>query len=174
VTTDNFRDYFQAWFGQTPELDNILNQVLVSVKNNATTLQFCQQQGMSKAVSGYCYHTLPVVLHIYLTHQNDFEQAISQSVQCGGDTDTIAAIVGGIIGARVGKSGIPKRWLQGLKDWPCLPGALSDLAQQLARVKLTGQPERAAYFFFPMVLIRNLLFMVLVLAHGFRRLLPPY
>ena len=43
-------------------------------------------------------------------------------IRCGGDTDTVAAMTGGIIGAGMGKEGIPAELLTGLWDWPRGPG----------------------------------------------------
>ncbi len=44
----------------------------------------------------------------HLRLQSSFEEAISNVLSMGGDTDTNAAIVGGIIGALHGASGIPQ------------------------------------------------------------------
>ena len=44
--------------------------------------------------------------------------AVKNVIRCGGDADTTAAIVGGIIGAAVGKDGIPAAWLDRLFEWP--------------------------------------------------------
>jgi hypothetical protein len=38
----------------------------------------------------------------------------------------------------------------------------------------TGRRQRPLPLFWPGLLPRNLLFLLLVLGHGFRRLLPPY
>ena len=45
-----------------------------------------------------------------MRHSNDFEKGILEIVNAGGDSDSNAAIVGAMIGATVGLSGIPKRW----------------------------------------------------------------
>jgi len=37
-------------------------------------------------------------------------------IECGGDTDSTAAIVGGIVGSAVGKAGIPTEWLDDLLE----------------------------------------------------------
>jgi ADP-ribosylglycohydrolase len=39
-------------------------------------------------------------------------------IECGGDTDTVAAITGGICGAEVGEAGIPAEWINRIRDWP--------------------------------------------------------
>ena len=41
----------------------------------------------------------------------DFETALRQIVEGGGDTDTNGAVAGAVLGARYGESAIPKRWL---------------------------------------------------------------
>ncbi|CAN5402449.1 hypothetical protein BH11PSE7_BH11PSE7_36830 [soil metagenome] len=41
-----------------------------------------------------------------------FADALHSVLACGGDTDTNACIVGGLVGARVGATGIPKEMIQ--------------------------------------------------------------
>lgn len=55
--------------------------------------------------------TLETSLIMFLRHSNDFERGLCAAVNCGGDTDTQAAIVGSMIGAQVGEVGIPTKWL---------------------------------------------------------------
>ncbi len=45
----------------------------------------------------------------------DFRDGITKCTVVGGDTDTYAAIAGGILGARFGVQGIPEDWLNGLQ-----------------------------------------------------------
>ena len=44
----------------------------------------------------------------------------------GGDTDTIAAIAGGLAGIAYGLQDIPKDWLATLKNKPCLEKITED------------------------------------------------
>ncbi len=46
-----------------------------------------------------------------MRHAGDFRQAVTSLIRCGGDADSTAAIVGGIMGSGVGKPGIPREWL---------------------------------------------------------------
>lgn len=46
----------------------------------------------------------------HLLHATDFERAVIATVRKGGDTDTNAAIVGALLGARFGVEAIPLRW----------------------------------------------------------------
>ena len=103
-----------------------------------------------------------------------FRSAISEIIACGGDADTTAAILGGIIGSAVGPTGIPESWLNGILEWPAgtawMREAGACLAESLAGKKDLRIPE----IWFLTTLPRNLLMLVIVLLHGFRRLLPPY
>jgi len=95
-------------------------------------------------------------------------------VSCGGDSDSTAAIVGGILGCGLGKEGIPAEWLGGLCEWPRTVVWMECLAEQLHEVQVSGQhakPLRLSPFG---ILARNIFFLGVVLTHGFRRLLPPY
>ena len=58
-----------------------------------------------------CADTVPLAIWIAFAHLDDFAGAIRHAIAAGGDTDTVAAIVGGIVAARVGLDGIPPRWL---------------------------------------------------------------
>lgn len=46
--------------------------------------------------------------------------ALEAAVRGGGDTDTVAAIAGGLLGAVHGASAVPWRWRRALKGWPGL------------------------------------------------------
>ncbi|MET3805531.1 ADP-ribosylglycohydrolase [Nakamurella sp. UYEF19] len=48
------------------------------------------------------------------------QAALEAAVRAGGDTDTTAAIAGGLLGARWGASAIPARWRRVLHGWPGL------------------------------------------------------
>ncbi len=64
----------------------------------------------SLPTSGYVIHTLQTALYDGL-HAGDVETAIVQSVNRGGETDTIGAVTGAIVGARFGATALPDRWL---------------------------------------------------------------
>jgi ADP-ribosyl-[dinitrogen reductase] hydrolase len=156
------------------EFLSLLESVAQSVERRQPTGDFAISSGMSKGVSGYVYQTVAVALHAWLMNQEDFRAAVVSVVQCGGDTDTTAAIVGGIVGSHVGKAGIPADWLGGLWEWPRTPIWMEQLAGQLARVVSAGRPESPAALPRFGVLARNAVFLSIVMGHGFRRLLPPY
>jgi len=62
-----------------------------------------------------------------LHRARDFEAAVIEAVNLGGDTDTIGAVTGQLAGALFGTAAIPRRWLAGLHS----AGRLAGLARQL-------------------------------------------
>ncbi|MCC6488542.1 MAG: ADP-ribosylglycohydrolase family protein [Candidatus Hydrogenedentes bacterium] len=143
-----------------------------SVGESSTT--FAASLGCTRGVTGYMYHTVPCVVQTWLRHPNDFAAGIEAIISAGGDTDTTGAILGGIVGARVGKEGIPAAWLNGILEWPRSTIWMEHLACSLAEVAESGKPLTPPPYFFPGVLPRNLFLLSVVLAHGLRRLAPPY
>lgn len=63
--------------------------------------------------SGYVVDSLRSV-RMVLKHDN-FEDVINNSILLGDDTDTTAAIAGGIAGIKYGINAIPKRWMDKMK-----------------------------------------------------------
>lgn len=57
-----------------------------------------------------CQDTVPLALWIASSHLDDFRGAILTAIAVERDTDTIGAMVGGIVAARVGLGGIPQDW----------------------------------------------------------------
>jgi ADP-ribosyl-[dinitrogen reductase] hydrolase len=156
------------------ELLQLLDASTRSVHQGQSTLDFAISCGMVRGVSGYVYHTVPIAVHAWLANQTDYRKAVTSVVECGGDTDTTGAIVGGIVGAHVGKAGIPEEWIETILEWPRTLTWMEELAGQLARVVESGRPESPLSVPVAAVLARNAAFLAIVLAHGFRRLFPPY
>jgi ADP-ribosylglycohydrolase len=156
------------------QLIELIARSIAAVNDGQTTECFADSLGLQSGVSGYIYHSVPVAIHAWLAHPSDFHSAITSVIRCGGDTDSVAAIVGGIVGASVGRRGIPDEWLNTLIEWPRTVAWMEHLGTQLtssihsgSRVRPIGLPALG-------VLVRNMLFLTVVLYHGFRRLAPPY
>jgi len=158
---------------ESPLLDAVAG-VVESVRQQESSLDFAARIGCANGVSGFVMHTVPVALHVWLTHPEDYADALETVVRCGGDTDTVGAIVGALVATRVGPQGIPPAWLNNLAEWPRSRQWLARLAMRLANDRPERRWRGALPLNLPGLLLRNNLFMVWVLAHGFRRLLPPY
>ncbi|MBE9029254.1 ADP-ribosylglycohydrolase family protein [filamentous cyanobacterium LEGE 11480] len=170
-------DYAQLLNDRLPvEAEALLDLIKLAVASavaNESTIDFANSIGCRGGVSGYVYQTVPVVIQTWLRYQDDYLNGILEIVQAGGDTDTTAAILGGIIGARVGKLGIPQLWVADMLEWPRSMDWIERLGRRLVQV-LDGDLQPALPVFVPGLILRNLGFLMIVLFHGFRRLLPPY
>ena len=64
--------------------------------------------------TGYVVHSLSAAIWCIVNTEN-YADAVLAAVNLGGDTDTIAALTGGLAGIRYGIDEIPKIWLQKLR-----------------------------------------------------------
>ena len=69
--------------------------------------------------------------------------ALEAAVRGGGDTDTVAAIAGGLLGAAYGASAVPSRWRLALQGWPGL--TTRGLVQLADKIIDKGRPDTFDY-----------------------------
>jgi ADP-ribosylglycohydrolase len=81
------------------------------------------------AMSGW--GTVAAAHAIALLYADDPNRAIAAAAASGGDTDTVACIVGALVGARAGRSALRSEWIAGLS--PDDAGACARAADALAR-----------------------------------------
>lgn len=91
-----------------PELQAHLTQVAAHLHRNAPTQELLTTLRLTHGVTGYINHTVPVALYCYLRWPTNFPQALQDAILAGGDTDTTAAIVGGLAGSTLGPQAIPQ------------------------------------------------------------------
>lgn len=65
--------------------------------------------------TGYVVDTLEASIWCIL-HTNNYKDCVLKAVNLGGDTDTIAAITGGLAGIIYGYSNIPEKWVDNLQS----------------------------------------------------------
>jgi len=175
VVADDFLARIKEMLGADgDEMRVLISHAADAIRTNQDTQAFAASIGLENGVSGYVYHTVPIAIHAWLSNQRDFRAAIVSVVQCGGDTDSTAAIVGGIIGAAVGEEGIPDDWRERLFEWPRSVSWMKQLGAALASEASTGSKRSTISIQFFAGLVRNMFFLPVVLFFGFRRLFPPY
>jgi len=175
ISADQYLDQLKSLIGnEGNELISLITDAVTAVNNGVSTESFADSLGLSKGVSGYVYHSVPVAIHAWLANPRDYRTAVTAVIQCGGDTDSTAAIVGGIVGTTVGKEGIPSEWLNNLIEWPRSVSWMERLAIQLDSSMCSDTKVYPVKLSILGLLLRNFFFLFIVLFHGFRRLLPPY
>jgi ADP-ribosyl-[dinitrogen reductase] hydrolase len=55
-----------------------------------------------------------------IVHTSGLVEGLQTAVRGGGDTDTVAAIAGGLLGAAYGASAVPEEWRAAVHGWPGL------------------------------------------------------
>lgn len=124
--------------------------------------------GFERGVSGFVVDTVAAACFCWQRWREQPSAAIEAAVRLGGDTDTVAAIVGALLGAELGAAELERRidpaWIDRLHDWPIDVAHLRALARALASRE--HPPPRHRWLLAP---VRNLAFLFVVLAHGFAR-----
>jgi ADP-ribosylglycohydrolase len=192
----------RAWMQGASTCDEGVGSLLQSVESAAqaaragtSTWDFARgvagAEFEQKGVSGFIAHTVPVALHAaWKSTQSapgDVREGVLDAVRCGGDADSVAAIAASLIAIRTGPPGLPRDWVGALCEWPRGARYIQRAAQALAvaharafdSASVAGQSRALNTSEWPHapfagVLARNTFFTLVVLAHGFRRLAPPY
>ena len=157
------------------ELAEALERTRTLLAKGVEVGTFAAELGLDKGVSGYVVHTVAASIFCWLKHRTDSRRAVEEVILLGGDADTTGAITGALAGTTLGASAIPEDLLHRILEWPRSVGWMRRPAKRLTRLVADGEtgvcPLR---LFWPALIVRNVLFLVVVLLHGFRRLLPPY
>jgi ADP-ribosyl-[dinitrogen reductase] hydrolase len=75
--------------------------------------------GLTGPAAGYTVLCMEVGLWA-AWHEPSLESALAWLAGAGGDTDTNAAVAGGLLGARDGEGAIPRRWVEAVARWEYL------------------------------------------------------
>jgi ADP-ribosylglycohydrolase len=84
------------------------------------------------------YHQLPAAYYLAARFPDDFESAVLHALNGGGQNMSRACLTGALVGAQVGLSGIPERFVNGLENHD----ELVNLAQRLG--ELSGADRTSA------------------------------
>ena len=95
--------------------------------------------------TGYVVDTLWAARNAFEASK-DFEGCMRLAISLGHDTDTVAAVAGGLAGAHYGLAGIPERWLHGLRGQEILRPLMQQLLDQRQRSRqaITSKPRTSA------------------------------
>lgn len=150
-----------------PELRAALTRAERLAATGAETADAARELG----TSGFVLHTVPFAAFCFLRFGDRLFRTLQEAIGAGGDTDSIAAILGGWLGALHGEKQLPADLLDRIHNGPFGPTHLRALGRQLDNARGGMSGETAGYS--PLAaMARNLLLYPVILAHGFRRLLP--
>jgi ADP-ribosylglycohydrolase len=159
------------WRGASPtdeQWQRLIDAIFSSLKQDRSVAEFAHSIGLHKGVSGYAYHSVPVALYSWLRHFGNFRAGLEAAINCGGDTDTVGAIAGSLLALN---SPLPQDWQENIADYPVSTAYLTELARALEASRKGGGIPTPSFNWLALP-FRNLLFLGVVLFHGFRRLIP--
>jgi len=148
-----------------------LREVLLRARALANEGASLDEARAALKTTGFILHTAPFAAFCFLRFRDSPLSTLTETIAAGGDTDSIAAIVGGWLGALTGEEGLPAPLIAQINDGPFGPTHLRALARCLdARSHGTASPVPG--YSAALAIMRNLALFPVVLAHGFRRLWP--
>lgn len=150
-----------------PTWQNLIILMQTQYQAGASVDAFAIALGCPEYVSGYAFHSVPVALYAWMRHRGDPFACLTAILRCGGDTDTIGAIAGALIGCDSGVAAFPSDWTQRLMEWP-----LSLERLQVVGLALGRSDACPVFWCWPLQPLRNIVFLAIILAHGFRRFFP--
>jgi ADP-ribosyl-[dinitrogen reductase] hydrolase len=157
---------------EEPVWTTIIHDLERAATERLSVTDYALRLGLAKGVTGYAFHTVPVAIYAWWRHRGDYRAMLTAALNCGGDTDTVGAIAGALAGTDVGAPGIPDDLVHDIVEWPRSVSWMRRLAARLHTQAQTPTPSKALPVFWPAILPRNLVFLFVVLVHGFARLLP--
>lgn len=156
------------------ELRNSLANVVTALADAKSPSDYAESQGWSRGISGYVNQTVPAALYCWASSPTDFRRCVENAVLLGGDTDSVAAITGAVCGANLGSHKIPAEWVERIAEWPRTNDWMKRLAKRLSEATEEKTKRTPPSMHWLATVPRNIVFAVIVLGLGFRRLLPPY
>jgi ADP-ribosylglycohydrolase len=123
--------------------------------------------GCGEYVSGYALHSVPLALYAWLRHRRDAAGCLGAILRCGCDTDTAGAIASALLGIDGSEAAFPEDWIARIADRP-----LSVEVLRRAGLAIAGSQSTPVTWRWWLQPLRNLGFIIVILAHGVRRVAP--
>ncbi len=115
-----------------PEIRDKLHELRGFLQQRRSPSSVARHFGWDNQISGYIVPTTVMATYCWLRSPNDFRRAVTSAVMLGGDTDSVAAIVGGLVGAHVGAQQLPPELVKGLYGYPHGAAWIAKMAERLS------------------------------------------
>ena len=119
-----YHEVMAASAGRSPDFERRMRQLPAMLDREPA--EALSSQGLGEA--WVAEEAVASALYCVWRHPDDFAAAALEGANTDGDSDSIACIVGGIMGARLGIEGIPERWREQVED----SARLHELGRRLA------------------------------------------
>jgi ADP-ribosylglycohydrolase len=108
-TSRRIEQFFEAILEITPE-SKVRRGTLIASQTPGTVAVEAVAKALGNGSQVTAPDTVPFTLWSAAHHLDDYISALKQTIVAGGDCDTNAAIVGGVVALSVGYDGIPAEW----------------------------------------------------------------
>jgi len=93
------------------------------------------EEALKKIGQGwYADETFALAYFCILRYPDNYKKAVQTSVNITGDSDSVASVAGGILGARLGIEAVPVSWIEALKEREVLEEMVSPLIEKYLEV----------------------------------------
>jgi ADP-ribosylglycohydrolase len=128
--------------GHAPEFDSALERAVEALPwtDEEAALHYV---GPTRGGGWIAEEAVAMALYCVLKHPDDYVAAVRLGANISGDSDSVASIAGGILGARLGTAAIPADWVEALEN----RDYVADLADRLAAKQaelLRASPQTAS------------------------------
>ncbi len=107
-------DYTYKLFGCYEDINEMM--ALIKKAKELSRLEINDVEAISKlGRSALAESTLAIAIYCSLKYENNFEEAIIAAANFNGDSDTVAAVTGNIMGAHLGFDKIPEKYIHPLQ-----------------------------------------------------------
>ena len=156
------------------EITELLKKLKPCLEANMSPARVAKKLGWKKGISGYMPHSLTMAIYCWLRYHDDFAKAVYSAVRLGGDTDSVAAIAGGLVGLTAQVDSIPDQLIAQYRAWPADLAWHAHLASRLTEwphgeEDILSAP--AEPYFWPGQITRNVLLIPIVIGHVIIRML---
>jgi ADP-ribosylglycohydrolase len=103
---------------QEPSLNQLLCRLRDPLSKGFSVHRAATVLGFKKGTPAVASATAVMAVFAWLRHSNSYQRSVTSAIRCGGDTDSVAALVGGLSGIRLGADAIPRAWSKQMSTWP--------------------------------------------------------
>ena len=109
-----------------------LEQLRPFLAQNRSPSAVTRHFGWDSGISGFIVPTTVMASYCFLRYPANFDRAVQSAIGLGGDTDSVAAIVGGLVGAHIGYEKLPTRLIEQLNMPPHNAKWIAEMAERLS------------------------------------------
>ncbi len=105
-------------------------QTLLQARRNPR--EVARHFGWEDAIESQIVPTTVMAIYCFLRYPHSFDQAVGSALRLGGNTNALAALVGGMVGSRIGYQQLPPELTRNAFPFPCGKQWISKLGLRLS------------------------------------------